>query len=407
MPSRRSVLGAGATAGFATVAGCLGSNHSFGALETDANSWRQSRYDLHNTAANIDATVPDDPDERWRFEPKSPVRAVNGLVVGEDVVLAGSERAASTSLVALDRDTGERLWAADDEAASVDSLALGDERVYTASTERAVTAYDRETGEQQWVDDGQSSARTVGATVLFDGDIVYRGDYHRLTAYDATSGDELWELSGYGGCAIADGQLFRGSGRLAAYHPADSWFSLGSENPPENQWEVRGNGTGHPPVVWNDLVLSSTRDGPLSDSERLQAYAAADGALEWELEYQDAHIIPPAIVGERAVFHAGRGDWSDSDEPSKLVAIDSEGAIDWEIETAWEMPTLVAAGETVFVGGENDAPALAAIDPETGETRWEREVRGEGVRLAGTASLAAVDGLLVVGTEHGQVVAYD
>ncbi|WP_436346165.1 outer membrane protein assembly factor BamB family protein [Natronorubrum sp. FCH18a] len=408
MYSRRSVLAAGAATGLAAVAGCLSSGHSFGTLETDPDTWRLSGYDLRNTASNADATVPDDPEERWRFEPESPVRSVNGLAVGEDVVVAGSERDANTSLVVLERETGDVLWETEDENADVSEIALGGETVYAASADRYVAAYDLETGERRWDDGEESSSRSHvprRRTLLFDGETLYRGTESALTAYDGESGDERWRLSGYGASAIDGDRLFRGSATITAYESPTSSLGLGDDEL-EPVWEASGSGTRQLPVVWDGRVLSGAEYW-FEGSERLQAYDADGGDLEWTHEFPETYVTSPVIVDDRAIFHVGRGGWNDTpDGPGTLLAVDADGEVDWEIETEWVVPVLAAAGGTLFAGGEPDAPALAAIDPETGETHWERGVRGDTVRLAGATSLAAVDGLLVVGTEHGHVVTY-
>ncbi|MFC4439711.1 MULTISPECIES: outer membrane protein assembly factor BamB family protein [Natrialbaceae] len=408
MPSRRTVLAAGTAAGLAAVAGCLSSGHSFDSFETDPDTWRLSRYDLENTGHNADATVPDDPEKRWRFEPESPVRSIDGLAVGEDVVVAGSERKASDSLVALERETGDVRWKVDDRDADVAAVALGDETVYTTSDGQYVAAYDLETGERRWAIDEERHARTYGAPLLFDGDTLYRGDGNGLTAYDAESGDERWRVSERGAVAIDGDRLFQGGITVTAYESPSAPVRLGTDSELETLWESSGSGNGEPPVVWSDRVLSGVEPRPFDEGERLQAYDADSGDLEWTHEYPDTHVTSPVIVDDRAIFHVGRGDWDDvPDGPNELLAVDAEGKIDWEFETEWGVTVvLAAAGDTLFVGGEPDAPGLAAIDPATGDVRWEREPRGDSVRVAEVTSLAAVDGLLVAGTEHGHVVAY-
>ncbi|MDG5758530.1 PQQ-binding-like beta-propeller repeat protein [Natronococcus sp. A-GB1] len=405
MPSRRAVLATGASAGLAAVAGCLSSGHSFGTLETDPDSWRLSRFDLQNTGHNADATVPDDPEERWRVELESPGRDVAGLVVGEDVVVVGSEEEADRSLVALERDDGDVRW--EDEDADVAAIALGDETVYATAEDGDVAAYDLGTGERDWEIAGESGSTSHGVWLRFDGETLYRGDDGRLTAYDTDSGDERWHRSGYGASAIDGDRLLRGNTGLTAYgSPTESVrFDDGG---PEPRWEASERGHGTFPVVWEDRILVGARYWPLDDdSARLQAHRLDDGELEWELEFPGAYVTSPVIVGERAIFHVGRGGWDDDpDGPSMLMAVDREGTIDWELETEWERPTLAAVGEMVLVGGDADDTDLVAIDPTDGERRWERGLQGDSVQVASVSALAPVDGELFVGTGHSHVVAY-
>ncbi|MDG5819635.1 PQQ-binding-like beta-propeller repeat protein [Natronococcus sp. A-GB7] len=404
MLSRRAVLATGASAGLAAVAGCL-STHSFADLETDSDSWRLSRYDPQNTGHNADATVPNEPEERWRVELDSPGRDVDGLVVGEDVVVAGSEAETSRSLVALERDDGGVRW--EDEDADVAALALGDETVYTTADDGHVAAYDRETGERTWETAGASGSTIHGVWLLFDGETLYRGDESRLTAYDAEDGDERWHLSGYGASAIEDGRLLRGNAGLTAYESPTESVRF-DDREPEPRWEASGGGYGTFPVVWEDRVLTGARFWSFDDDfARLQAHRIDDGELEWEREFSDARVTSPVIVDDRAIFHVGRGDRDDAPaEPSTLAAVDREGTIHWELETEWERPTLAAAGETLLVGGDADDADLVAIDPTGGERRWERDLQGDSVQVASAAALAPVDGELFVGTGHSHVVAY-
>ncbi|MFU8868746.1 PQQ-binding-like beta-propeller repeat protein [Natronococcus sp.] len=398
MPSRRAVLATGAATGLAAVAGCLSSGHSFGTLETDSDTWRLSRYDPQNTGHNADATVPDDLEERWRVEIDSPGRDVGGLAVGEDLVVAGSGEETSRSLVALERDDGSVRW--EDEDADVAALALGDETVYTTAEGRDVTAYDLETGERSW-------STLYGTWFLFDGGALYRGDDAGVTAYDADSGDERWRISGYGASAIEDGRLLRGNSGLTAYESATESVRF-DDGEPEPRWEASGRGHGTVPVVWDERVLTGAHPHPFdNEGQRLQAHRLEDGELEWEREFSNARVTSPVIVDDRALFHVGRGDRDDaSDGTNTLLAVDREGTVDWELETEWERLALAAAGETLLVGGDTDDDALVAIDPTSGERRWERDLQGDSVQVAGAAMLAPVDGELFVGTGHSHVVAY-
>ncbi|ELY58890.1 pyrrolo-quinoline quinone [Natronococcus amylolyticus DSM 10524] len=399
------MLATGASAGLAAVAGCLSSGHSFSTLETDPDSWRLSRYDLQNTGHNADATVPDEPVERWRVELDSPGRDVGGLAVSEDVVVAGSEAETSQSLVALERDDGSGRW--EDEDADVAAIALGDDTVYTTAEDGDVAAYDIETGERDWETAGESGSTSHGVWLHLDGETLYRGDDGRLTAYDADSGEERWRLSGYGASAIDGDRLLRGNAGLTAYESPTESVRF-DDGEPEPRWEASGEGHGTFPVVWEDRVFVGARYWSLDDdSARLQAHRLDDGELEWEREFPGAYVTSPVIVGNRAIFHVGRGGWDDNtDEPSVLMAVDREGTIGWELETEWERPILAAAGETLLVGGDADDTGLVAIDPTDGERRWERGLQGDSVQVASASALAPVDGELFVGTGHSHVVAY-
>jgi hypothetical protein len=89
MPSRRALLAG--TAGLVAGGGLLADRVHLGEVDAwtpDTDTWPLPRYDLANTAAVPDVTVPQDPTVDWTASVEPAVHALMGsFVVGPDRVV--------------------------------------------------------------------------------------------------------------------------------------------------------------------------------------------------------------------------------------------------------------------------------------------------------------------------------
>jgi hypothetical protein len=139
--------------------------------------------------------------------------------VADGRLVVGTYGLHESVLVAVDADTGERLWEpksfADGGAADVSTPAVVGRDGYVAAGVDGLGAgfvarYDLETGEEVWRDDTDWYAYDP---VLADGTLVVAGDVRtgpeapatRVRAYDTGSGDDLWTVTfpGDGGTSVA------------------------------------------------------------------------------------------------------------------------------------------------------------------------------------------------------------
>jgi len=112
------------------------------------------------------------------------------------VVAGGRLFAASTggAVLALDAETGERLWRAVPGQAGkpLTGPATDGQRVYVGGRDHSVTALDAASGETAWR--RETARRIEGRPLLRDGVLYVTGHDHCLRALDAATGVEIWYL---------------------------------------------------------------------------------------------------------------------------------------------------------------------------------------------------------------------
>jgi polyvinyl alcohol dehydrogenase (cytochrome) len=133
---------------------------------------------------------------------------------------------------ALDRDTGEILWATrltegGLQGGVMASAAVAGGTVYVASNDASqdavLVALDADTGDEVWR--SEVGAHVTGP-VTWANDVLYLADDSgRIAAYDAGGGDRLWShdvaFPAAGGIAVVDGTVYAGWGWWLAGAPAE------------------------------------------------------------------------------------------------------------------------------------------------------------------------------------------
>ena len=126
-----------------------------------------------------------------------------------------------------------------------------------------------------------------------------------------------------------------------------------------------------------------------------------DGALiTGPAEAGPLHGVDP-VVQQALVVRDGfqcvtRGGRLAAASDKMLAAFDPGPAMRWKVERG-ETFALIAAGETLVVGGRDE---VRGYDADTGRELWRVPVEGAAI------GLAAVDGVLVVSTDRGDVLAF-
>ncbi len=157
----------------------------------------------------------------------------------------------------------------------------------------------------------------------------------------------------------------------------DEWPAAG----PAVLWEQRiGKGYSSPSIRGDQLVFHHRQ----RDNEVIECVRADDGSPIWKHEYDTDYIDPygysngprcsPLLTKNRCYTYGAQG---------RLVCLDlKSGEVVWQRDTAkeWKVPDhFFGAGCTpilegglliVLVGGQPDS-GVVALDPETGQTKWE------------------------------------
>ena len=172
------------------------------------------------------------------------------------------------------------------------------------------------------------------------------------------------------------------------------------------------------PVVWDGVVFVTAIDGPLRETQIVEAVDAETGALRWRHTLASSQPVEvtnfvakgaptPRVDAERVYYLFESGD---------LGALSHDGEPVWSRSLKADYGTIEGYGlggsiagndEALFVLAAHDGPSyLLAVDPATGETRWKAD---RPARSSWTTPLVvpASGGELVVVSVDGMVEAYD
>ncbi|WP_135305309.1 outer membrane protein assembly factor BamB family protein [Haloarcula amylovorans] len=159
------------------------------------------------------AVDPESGTEKWRFQrnpPEGPSQkrlAYTTITVDNDRVFAiGQSTLIQSVLVALDAETGEKLWSAEvgggdpDYGFTAGAAAAEDGMVFTKA-DGTIVAFDGETGDIVWTFDGNVFSATAVQTLAIDDGTVYTSgavggdefnDNYKLLALNADDGSVEW-----------------------------------------------------------------------------------------------------------------------------------------------------------------------------------------------------------------------
>jgi polyvinyl alcohol dehydrogenase (cytochrome) len=151
-------------------------------------------------------------------------------VNGKDAVGVGDK---AGTYRALDRETGEILWAAPltpggTQGGVMASAAVAGGTVYVTSNDASrdadMAALDADTGEEVWR--ARLGAHVTGPVTWANGVLYVSDDSGRIAAYDAAGGSRLWSYDvpfpAAGGIAVVDGVVYAGWGWWLANPPANA-----------------------------------------------------------------------------------------------------------------------------------------------------------------------------------------
>jgi len=384
---RREVLSV-ATAAVAALAGCSAFDDDSDDERTELDSstvpgdgWHSFQRTAENSGVADGSTVPDDPAERWR------VSLSGGLakqpVVGADHLYAVT---ADGTLHGVALDTGDTAWTESLGESRTECPCLVEGLVVAGTGDGELLALDGESGEPEWTVDlpGVAGDPTPAGETVFVGT-----DDGTVVGVDA-AGDEQFRASPGGAVktapAVTDDQVYVGA---AAGENADAFVALDRESGDE-RW--RRESFGAEAVVAAELRVFAVGGAGLN-------FYATDGGRRGT---SSGGVVP--AVTDDAIYLGG--------EVVRTLPRRDEGP-DWDYwlsdsadrRAAVSAPVTVA-DETVCLPytrtGEGQSATLLALDAESGDRLWERELpSGEP-----TAAVLADDAVFV-GTAGGDLVAVE
>lgn len=346
MPSpRRRFLAATAALTTGALAGCATDLSPGGSAlpdgdypeGVDENRWSSPGHDDAHTAFAADADPVEDPTERWRSEFTVP------LLPAESAVAAGSVFHPVDGVRALDPATGETRWRADADPAG--ALAVRDGVVYVPAAQGrndvapALLGYDAESGEEVWRAELPARPTSPPAFDQSLGRLVV-GVGERVCGVDVDAAEVDWTRDVFGRVAAAPAVNF-----------------------------------GH--------VTVATEAGEL--------YAfGTDGRALWRHSLESRVRRVPPVLGDEQVYV--------TEHDGSVVAVGRQhGDERWRTSLAGFLREPVALDYHLLYVPTPDG--LAALNPNTGETRWRYDA-DDGRRC----SAAAVDGAVYATSGTGDLL---
>lgn len=350
--------------------------------EPAPGQWPLAHYSYKRTKYNDTAKPPkSEPTPLWQYDISD--ENISSLVVAEEMVYVRTDGA----LVALDASDGSERWRRPRNGRGGLQYVAG-------------RLYDSRPGELSALtpDGTESWTATLGdqpSYVLEREGWVFVPFRGRLLGLHADTGDVVTEAELDAlGPATAGGSVYAGRFALSAYDVVDGEFV--------DRWMVDTQGPYEsygPAVVPGPVVYRSERALPWADvsTGRFVAHDAADGSRRFTLSFEHTPFSP-AVADGTAYVTTSLVTASALGNDGKLAAIAESGDVRWRFDPATGLRPPVVGDGTVYTGPfvNQDAP-LVALDADTGDERWERDVDG-------TPELALAGEVLYVG-ESGCVTA--
>lgn len=224
--------------------------------------------------------------------------------------------------------------------------ALGDGVICVSDA--GVVCLDRAEPSRQWAAlNGEHTLEPVIA-----GPVVLVGGGAGLHAFDAASGEPLWQWRSDGLVfppTVDDGVVYASdeNGRLRALE-----LSTG-----RRLWQRRFDGWSYPPAVVQGRLVTGGRGGVV------RALSAADGTTLWQQSLQQELVYRPVAAGQLAIVTTFDG---------RIVAFDGEGERAWTARDPVASFSPAVAGDLLLFGGWDGR--LRARRLTTGESIWSRKI---------------------------------
>ncbi len=267
------------------------------ATAQDWPQWRGAARDGVVTAFNVPASWPDALKKQWSVEVGL---GYTTPVLVSDRIYVFSRRNDDEILAALNADTGETVWqtnypapfdmtlaAARHRAGPKATPAFADGRLFTLGMTGAVTAFDATTGEQLWqvAGTGVETLFHTAMSPIVDGNIVIvhvgGHDDGALTAFDVATGDVRWSWDG-DGPAYGSPMIFEFGGiRQVVVFTQEHFIGVSLETGTllwSRPFTTPSTTTSQTPILYKDMVIENGR------GNRITAFRVTNNGGNWITE---------------------------------------------------------------------------------------------------------------------------
>lgn len=352
---RRSVLGTGGALVASTLLAPVGTSsanaQSSESLLADSSGWSSYHANPGNTAyVPADGRIPKPEAVAWAYDAEGDIAVVDGTVYVQT----------DDEVHALDDETGELQWVAEDIGADGSPAVMG-ETVFVGGEQ--ITALEAETGAVRWQEQFDEEATVPSPTVAFERAYVVVGE--TLYAFDVADGSIDWERSTVQ-IETRDGNedvSFKSmplavANELVYAAVGDAGFVALEATSGETDWSYWWEYSGDPHGY---LVATTDRlyTGEISDAEESPVLDAQTGERLANTSFRFP-LAATDTVRVRTNRHS-------------LQVSNHEADENWSIGGStdqWGRPVVV--GETVVVPSHPmaDEPAIFAFDVADGSRQW-------------------------------------
>lgn len=264
------------------------------------------------------------------------------------------------------RGSSPVLWEEPVGSKTTDPPAVDGDTLYVGTDAGTVHALSTADGHERWSFEAAAGIRSrplvAGDRVLVVSGTMALYEHHTVHAIEAASGDEAWQFGPEEWwldlLGVHGGLLYVGTHDDALSEAGQTLYAVDVASGDEEWSGEIGDPRGG--LVTGDAVYVPTWG-------RLYAFDAADGTERWSTSLPDYNFRSLAVAGE-TVCYVGDVD----DARGTLVGVDAAtGDRRWTNDD-WTATTTTLHDGVLYVGGQR----LAAVDPATGESHWEREPGG-------------------------------
>jgi len=259
--------------------------------------------------------------ELWNYQTDADIASSPAVQDGR--VFVGS---LDGSFLALNTADGTLEWNRSIPDGVFSSPALVDDELYFGGLDGTVYAIDSTTGAERWQ---TKTPAPVFCSPAVDDQRVYVGSYDRsLYALNRTDGSIAWQSPTndfvYTLVIVQDGTVYTGRDGVTAYDAVTG----------DQQWQVSRSRQSSYPACTDTRVFTATN--------AVEAFDLSNGQREWEFESENSFFNTIAIGGER-VF-AG-------DIDGKLISLTrEEGELLWSLSVEDKIHSLAIVENALFVG---------------------------------------------------------
>jgi outer membrane protein assembly factor BamB len=317
---------------------------------SDYTQWRGANRDGSASSFAVPPSWPETLTQRWKVT-VGPGYATP-LVVGNRIFVF-SRQGENEVMSALDAGTGKQVW----------------QTAYPAVFEMHKAA-------------SRHGAGPKSTPVYAEGKLFSIGMTGIITAFDATTGKQLWQQPGSDLVPMYSTHAFSPvvDNGLVFFHVgghnkgALTAFDVNTGKP---RWSWNGDGPGYgSPVVVN---LDGTRQIIALTQGKLVGLDATAGTLLWERPFVSSNFtnsVTPIVFGQSVIVSNGG--------PVVAVTVTKRNN-QWTVEDAWENPDVpfrlsnaIVIGDTLYGLSSRNMGQYFAIDAKTGKTLWTSEPRQGG-----------------------------